>query len=108
MAWLGGGHSPRYAPPLRSQVRSRRPPEQLRFASQMGSYSRLSIGAIVFQWKYHVPTFLTFVFKAEDFFIEREAPASEEEPIDPEDLYIEKGGYRTSVAEAKAVLDEYG
>lgn len=78
----------------------------------MGSYSQLAIGEIVFQWKYHVPTFLTFVFSEDDFFIEREQvvvdPEEDDGVVDPDELYIEKGGYRTSAASAKAVLDEYG
>lgn len=77
----------------------------------MGSYSELTIGEIVFAWKYHVPAFLTFVFKADDLFIEREQPVVDPDDaveVDPDELYIEKGGYRTTVAQAKAVLDEYG
>jgi hypothetical protein len=79
----------------------------------MGDYSDLRIGDIVFTWKYHVPTFLTFVFKEEDLFIKREeviVDPDEEEPveIDPDVLYIEEAGFRTTVGAAKAVLDEYG
>ena len=76
----------------------------------MGSYSQLAIGEIVFTWKYHVPTFLTFLFSEDDFFIEREEivlDSADDEPP-PEEPYVEKAGYRTSVAKAKAVLDEYG
>ncbi len=80
----------------------------------MGSWSELTIGEIVFAWKYHVPTFLTFVFSQDDLFIEREQvvvdPEDEDErvEIDPDELYIQKGGYRTTVSRAEAVLDEYG
>lgn len=80
----------------------------------MGSWSELTIGEIVFRWKYHVPTFLTFVFSQDDVFIEREHVLEEldedDNPVelDPDDLCIEKGGYRTTVASAKAVLDGYG
>jgi hypothetical protein len=80
----------------------------------MGSWSELTIGEIVFPWKYHVPTFLTFVFSEDDLFIEREQvvidPEDEEERVEvhPDERYIEKGGYRTTVGRAKAVLNEYG
>jgi hypothetical protein len=79
----------------------------------MGSYSHLAIGDVVFSWKYHVPAFLTFLFKEDDFFIEREEivldpDEVDEVVVDPDDLDIRKGGYRTSVAYAKGVLDDYG
>jgi hypothetical protein len=80
----------------------------------MGSWSELRIGEIVFAWKYHVPTFLTFVFSQDDLFIEREqlraevADEDERVEVDPDEPYIEKGGYRTTVGRAKAVLNSYG
>jgi hypothetical protein len=80
----------------------------------MGSWSELRIGEIVFAWKYHVPTFLTFVFSQDDLFIEREQVTAEvddeDEPVevDPDEPYIERGGYRTTVGRAKAVLNSYG
>jgi hypothetical protein len=43
----------------------------VRSAPPLGSWSELTIGEIVFAWKYHVPTFLTFLFGPEDLFIER-------------------------------------
>jgi hypothetical protein len=87
--------------------------QRRRLLGAMGSYSQLTIGEIVFAWKYHVPTFLTLVFSPDDLFIEREEPVvdpDDDDPVevDPDELYIEKGGYRTTVARAKAVLDEYG
>lgn len=79
----------------------------------MGDYSHLRIGDVVFTWKYHVPTFLTFVFKEEDLFIKREevlVDPEDDEPVEvhPDELYIEEAGFRTTVEAAKAVLDEYG
>jgi Restriction endonuclease/HEPN/Toprim N-terminal domain 1 len=68
----------------------------------MGSYSQLTIGKLVFEWKYHVPTFLTFLFQESDFF-------SEPEELDPDnDEYYDRAGYRTTVAAAKEALDRYG
>jgi hypothetical protein len=79
----------------------------------MGDYSHLRIGELVFTWKYQVPTFITFLFKEEDLFIKREEISTDpedEEPVevDLDELYIEEAGFRTSVAAAKAALDEYG
>jgi hypothetical protein len=81
----------------------------------MGSYSHLTIGQIVFSWKYHVPTFLTFVFKESDLFMQREeSPHHLEDDEEPPEVDLDEpshfigAGYRTSVAAAKAVLDEYG
>jgi hypothetical protein len=79
----------------------------------MSDNSYLRIGDIVFTWRYHVPTFLTFVFKEEDLFIKREdivPDADEDETIevDPDELYLEEAGFRTTVGAAKTVLDEYG
>ena len=79
----------------------------------MSEWSRLTIGEVVFSWRYEVPSFLTFVFRAEDIVLEyREPPPPEpgEEPYeyDPDELEILEAGFRTSVGEAKAVLDRYG
>src|SRR5918996_791903 len=79
----------------------------------MSDNSYLRIGDIVFTWRYHVPTFLTFVFKEEDLFIKREdiVPDPDEDgpiDVDPDELYLEEAGFRTTVGAAKAVLDEYG
>jgi hypothetical protein len=80
----------------------------------VGSWSDFTIGEIVFAWKHHVPTFLAFVFAPDDLFIEREQvvvdPEDEDDGVEvnPDELYIEKGGYRTTVVRAKAVLDEHG
>lgn len=79
----------------------------------MSDYSFLKIGELVFTWKYQVPTFITFLFKEEDLFIKREEvlPDPEDDEaaeIDPDDLYIEEAGFRTTVAKAKAALDNYG
>lgn len=79
----------------------------------MGDYSHLKIGELVFTWKYQVPSFITFLFKEEDVFIKREEvleDPEDDEPIeiDPDELYLEQAGFRTTVAAAKAVLDGYG
>jgi hypothetical protein len=79
----------------------------------MGEYSRLTIGEVIFTWKYEVPSFLTFVVDESDLFIKREDPLpplpGEEPPeIDPDELFIEEAGFRTTVGKAKAVLDRYG
>jgi hypothetical protein len=79
----------------------------------MGDYSHLTIGDLVFTWKYQVPTFITFLFKEEDLFIKREEVVEDpddDEPveIDPDELEMEEAGFRTTVAAAKAVLDGYG
>ena len=79
----------------------------------MSDNSYLTIGDLVFTWRYQVPTFVTFLFKDEDILIEREAPLPPmpgEEPVevDPDELALVEAGFRTTVAAAKAVLDEYG
>src|SRR4051794_16007596 len=78
----------------------------------MGSWSYLTIGEIVFTWKYDVPSFLTFIFREEDLFVVREQipPAEDEEPedLDLEDLPIERAGYATTAGAARSVLDTYG
>ena len=78
----------------------------------MSDWSRLTIGEVIFSWRYEVPSFLTFVFQEDDLFIKREEippePGEEDREYDPDELMIEEAGFRTTVAKAKAVLDRYG
>jgi hypothetical protein len=78
----------------------------------MSDWSRLTIGNVVFSWRYEVPSFLTFVFQEDDLFIKREEippePGEEDREYDLDELMIEEAGFRTTVAKAKAVLDQYG
>jgi Restriction endonuclease len=79
----------------------------------MSDNSYLTIGDLVFTWRYQVPTFVTFLFKEEDIRIEREDPLpgfpdEEPEEVDPDELALTEAGFRTTVAAAKEVLDEYG
>ncbi len=78
----------------------------------MSDWSRLTIGEVIFSWRYEVPSFLTFVFQEDDLFIRREKvppePGEEDREYDPDELMIEEAGFRTTVAKARAVLDKYG
>lgn len=70
----------------------------------VGHYSVLKIDDTVFQWKYNIPTFLTFFFDDKDFYKEVEV----EEYDDEEDSYISDIGYRCTVNKCKKILDSYG
>ena len=78
----------------------------------MSDRSRLTIGDVTFQWTYEVPSFLTFVFKVEDMFIEREKPPPPEPgeayEYDLDELEIKQAGFRTTVGAAKRVLNNNG
>lgn len=65
----------------------------------MGSYSSLKIGNLAFYWKYHVPTFLTFLFEDSDYF---------SVPRDDDPDWFEAIGYRTEAHRSIAVLNGAG
>lgn len=67
----------------------------------MGHYSNLKIDRLEFSWKYHIPTFLTFLFDSDDFFI----VMSDD---DPDDQYIAEVGYRTTCGQSLAQLEKFG
>ena len=67
----------------------------------MGSYTNLRIGRLVFTWKNHIPTFLTFLFEDGDFY-------SKSSPPEDEDDWFEEIGYSTTCKKALAALDRYG
>jgi len=67
----------------------------------MGHYSNLKIDRLEFSWKSHIPTFLTFLFDSDDFFI----VMSDD---NPDDQYIEEVGYRTTCGESLAQLEKFG
>jgi len=70
----------------------------------MSDNSYLTIGDLVFTWRYQIPTFVTFLFKDEDIQIGHEDPL----PGFPDELTLTEAGFRTTVAAAKEVLDGYG
>ncbi|HTZ85696.1 MAG TPA: HEPN/Toprim-associated domain-containing protein, partial [Solirubrobacteraceae bacterium] len=77
----------------------------------MGSYSTLAIGEVSLSWKYEVPTYLTFLFREQDLYIEREEALPLEPgevPHPPEDYEIRRAGFRTTVAAARKALDGHG
>lgn len=65
----------------------------------MGHYSQLLVDRLYFSWKNDVPTFLTFLFKADDFFQVRDL----EEPEWPSEI-----GFRTSCTNAIDALERNG
>lgn len=76
----------------------------------------LDIGRMSFVWRDHVPTFLTFVFEAEDLFFQfdgdnRVYSGSEALELEAdEDDYgpLRPAGYRTTASKARSVLDRNG
>jgi hypothetical protein len=67
----------------------------------VGSYSQLNIGRVGLQWKYMVPTFLTFLFSDEDYYADY--------PPDPENAERTTRwvGYATTVEHARAHLSDW-
>ena len=66
----------------------------------MGHYSHLYIDNFNIAWKYHVPSFLAFLFSEEDFFEIKE--------VEDEDEYYFNYGYKTNVQNSLEILDKNG
>lgn len=67
----------------------------------MGNYSVLKIGGVVFRWKYHIPSFVTFLFEENDLY-------SKPSEVENESEGYEEIGYTTTCAKSRAVLDRFG
>jgi len=67
----------------------------------MGNYSVLKVGRLVFEWKYHIPTFLTFLFDESDFY-------SRPRKLKYEDDWYEEIGYSTTCEKSLEVLNRFG
>lgn len=67
----------------------------------MGDYSILKIGRIVFQWKYYIPSFLTLLFDASDFYSKPKKPTYEDD-------WYEEIGYSTTCGKSLDVLNRFG
>lgn len=73
----------------------------------MGADSSLTIDRLFFSCRHIFPSFMTFIFEPDDFFVVYE------EDFDPETLGDDdtrsfEVGYQTTVAEAKATMDRFG
>jgi hypothetical protein len=68
----------------------------------MGSYSVLSVGQVVLQWKYRVPPFLSFLFEEQDFY------SDIREELDPYEEDERRVGYVTTASSAIRRLDDAG
>jgi len=67
----------------------------------MGDYTILKVGPTEFNWKYLIPTFLTFLFDKRDFF-------SRPRRLRPTTGWYEEVGYRTTCGKALQNLDRLG
>lgn len=68
----------------------------------MGSYSVLSVGQVVLQWKYRIPPFLSFLFEEQDFY------SDIREELDPYEEDERRVGYVTTASSAIRRLDDAG
>ncbi len=77
----------------------------------MSDYTRLNINRLQLSWNYYIPTFLTFLFRPEDYHCLREPASKYDESDDeilPVDLGIDEIGYRTTCAKALVTMNEFG
>lgn len=65
----------------------------------MGAYTQLDIGRIRFEWKNMIPSFLCFLFKDEEIFVQ---------DFDIERARVRKFGFKTTVGECRDRLDKLG
>jgi hypothetical protein len=66
----------------------------------MGSYSRLFIDKFSFEWKYYVPSFLTFLFKETDFYAIKNENNEEED--------YSAIGFKTTCNNSIKILNDFG
>jgi hypothetical protein len=78
----------------------------------MGHWSYLTVGKVRFGWKYEIPTFLSFLFRDNDLYVEPnpEGDYILQEALEPdqEAFACSHYGYRSTVGAAKQALDGYG
>jgi hypothetical protein len=71
----------------------------------MGSYSQLKIGSYSLAWKYHVPSFVVFLFDDNDFYQELDPEDDGDDECKP---CVREIGWRTTVASALQRVNRSG